>query len=109
MVGVVAHLTVQLCGQDDVVAPAGERLADDLLRFAGGVDVGRVDEVEAGVEGGMDDADALVVVPIAEPAEHHRAEAQRADLDACRAERAVPHGCSPCLATTGRQSASGSC
>jgi hypothetical protein len=39
---------VHLGGEDDVVAPpAGERLADDLLRLAASVDVRRVDEVDA--------------------------------------------------------------
>ena len=50
-VGVVAHRHPELRRQHDVVAAAaGECLADDLLRLAGGVDVGGVDEVDAGVE-----------------------------------------------------------
>jgi hypothetical protein len=40
----------------------GQRLAHDLLGLAEGVDVGRVDEVDAGVERRVDDADRLVVV-----------------------------------------------
>ncbi len=56
-----------------------------------GVDVGGVDEVDAGVERGVDDGDALVVVRVAERAEHHGAEAERADLDAGAPERAVLH------------------
>jgi hypothetical protein len=55
---------------------AFERLADDLLGFAGGVDVGGVDEVDAGVERAVDDADRVVVVGVAPGAEHHRAEAE---------------------------------
>jgi hypothetical protein len=54
-----------------------EDLADDLLRLAGRVDVGGVDEVDAGVQGAVDDADGVVVVGVAPGAEHHRAEAQR--------------------------------
>ena len=53
-----------------------ERLADDLLGLAGGVDVGGVDEVDPGVERRVDDADRVVVVGVAPGAEHHRAEAQ---------------------------------
>ena len=84
LVGVVAHRAVDLGGQHDVVAPAaGQRLADDLLGLAARVHVGGVDEVDAGVERAMDDADALVVVGVAPGAEHHRAEAERADLRSC--------------------------
>jgi hypothetical protein len=46
----LAHREVDLAGEHHVIAlPAGEGLADDLLRLAGGVDVGGVDEVDAGV------------------------------------------------------------
>jgi len=80
LVGVVAHGAVHLGGEDDVLAPAaGERLADDLLRLAARVDVRGVDEVDPRVERAVDDPDRLVVVGIAPLAEHHRAEAERAD------------------------------
>ena len=92
LVRVVAHRAVDLRGEHDVVAPAaGQRLADDLLGLAARVDVGGVDEVDAGVERAVDDADRLVVVGVAPGAEHHRAEAERADLHAGAAERAVLH------------------
>ena len=81
-VGVLAHGAVELGGQDDVVAAALEGLADDLLGLALGVDVGGVDEVDAGVQRGVDDADGVVVVGVAPGAEHHRAEAHLADRDA---------------------------
>jgi hypothetical protein len=67
------------------------RLADDLLGLAGGVDVGAVDEVDAGLESAVDDADRVVVVGVAPSAEHHRAEAELRDLDAGASERAVVH------------------
>ena len=63
--GSVAHRAVHLGREDDVVAAARERLADDLLRLAARVDVGGVDEVDAGVERAVDDADRLVVVGVA--------------------------------------------
>src|SRR4030095_15771242 len=71
---------------------AGQSCADALLGLARRVDVGGVDEVEPGVERPMDDGDRVVVVAVAHPAEHHGAEAQRADLDTGGAERAVAHG-----------------
>ena len=55
-VGVLTHRAMELRGQDDVVAAAPESLADDLLRLALGVDVGSVDEGDAGVQRGVDDA-----------------------------------------------------
>src|SRR5213080_3582276 len=64
-VGVVAHRHVELRGEDNVVAAALEGLADDLLGLAGAIDVGGVDEVDAGVERGVDDPDRLVVVGVA--------------------------------------------
>jgi hypothetical protein len=91
LVGVVAHRAVHLGREHDVVAAPGERLADDLLRLAARVDVGGVDEVDPGVEGAVDDLDALVVVRVAPAPEHHRAEAQRGHLDAGAGERAAVH------------------
>src|SRR4051812_1717834 len=91
VVDLVAHLAVELRGEDDVVAAAFEGLADDLLVLALRIDVGRVDEVDARVERGVDDPDRLVVVGLTPGAEHHRAEAQGADLYAGAAERAELH------------------
>jgi hypothetical protein len=56
------------------------------------VDVGGVDEVDARIERAVDDPDRLVVVALAPGAEHHRAEAERTDLDPGASERAVLHG-----------------
>jgi hypothetical protein len=42
----------------------GQGLADDLFGLAEGVDVGRIDEIDARIEGAMDDADGLVVVGV---------------------------------------------
>src|SRR5690606_21400361 len=80
-----------LGGEHDVVAAALEGLADDLLRLAAGVDVGRVDEVDPGVERPVDDLDRVLVVGVAERAEHHGAQRERADLDPGAAEGAVLH------------------
>jgi hypothetical protein len=82
---------VHLGGEHHVLAAALEGLADDLLGLAGGVDVGGVDEVDPGVERGVDDADRLVVVGLTPGAEHHRAEAQLADRDAGASQWAVLH------------------
>src|SRR5215217_4819515 len=93
LVRVVAHLAVDLGGQDDVVAlPVRERLAHDLLRLAARVHVGGVDEVDPGVERAVDDADRRVVVGLAPGAEHHRAEAERADAYTGPAEASILHG-----------------
>ena len=82
LVAVLAHRRMELGGQYHVVAPAGERLGHDLLGLARRVHVGGVDEVHARVERGVDDADAVVVVGVAPGPEHHRPEAEMADLDA---------------------------
>jgi hypothetical protein len=93
-VRVIAHSAVELGGQDDVVATASDGLADDLFGFTLGIDVGSVDEIDTGVEGGVDDADRLVVVGVAPGAEHHGAEAQLADGDAGASQQVMVHGCS---------------
>ena len=93
LVGVLAHRAVDLGREHDVVAPAaGERLADDLLGLAARIDVGGVDEVDPGIERAVDDPDRLLVVGVAPCAEHHRPEAQRADLHSCVCKPPVVHG-----------------
>ena len=91
LVGVVTHGCHELGSQHHTVAPALEGLADDLLGLAERVHVGGVDEVDARVDGGVDDADAVVVVGVAPRAEHHGAEAVAADLDPGRPECRAVH------------------
>jgi hypothetical protein len=57
---------VELGREDDVVPPALECLADEGLRPALGVAVGGVDEVDAGVERAVDDADRVLLVAVAD-------------------------------------------
>ncbi len=94
LVGTRPHRAPDLGREHRLLAPPLEGLADDLLRLALRVDVGRVDEVDAGVERAVDDADALLVAGVAPLAEHHRAETQRRDLETGVAEVAVVHGVS---------------
>jgi hypothetical protein len=58
--------------------------------------VGGVDEVDASVEGAVDDADRVVLVVVAPRAEHHGAEGERADLHSRAAEQTVFHHSSLC-------------
>ena len=91
LVRVLAHRHEELRGEEHVVAAALAAPPDDLLGHAAGVDVGGVDEVDAGVEGAVDDAGGVVAVVVAPGAEHHRAEAQGTDRYAGAAEGAVFH------------------
>jgi hypothetical protein len=91
LVHVVAHHPVRLRRQHDSITAALERFAHDLLRLAARVDVGRVDEVDPRVERAVDDPDRFLVIGIAPGAEHHRAEAERADLHSGGPQRAVVH------------------
>ena len=91
LVGVVAHGRHELGGQHHAVAPPLERLADDLLGLARRVHVGRVNEVDARIEGGVDDADAVVVVAVAPCPEHHGSQAVPAHLDPGRAQGRALH------------------
>ena len=86
------HLTVDLGGQDDVVASsAGQRLTNDRLRFTLGVDVSCVNEVDAGIQRSVDDLDRNIMIGLTPGAEHHGAEAERADLHAGTSEAAIFH------------------
>jgi hypothetical protein len=97
LVGFLAHRHVELGGEDDVVAAAAsEGFADDLLGLALGVDVSGIDEVDSGVERGVDDANRLVVVRVTPGPEHHRPEAQLGHRDARASEDAMFHPGAPC-------------
>jgi len=91
LLGAVAGVLAGLLGGEHLVAAAAQRLADDLLRLPSRVHVRGVDEVDSAVQRGVDDPDAVLVIGIAPRAEHHRAEAVRADLDPGTAERPHPH------------------
>jgi hypothetical protein len=82
---------MHLGGEHHLVSAAPQCLAHDLLGLTGRVHVGRVDEVDAPVERGVDDADAVVVVGVADVTEHHGAQAVHAHLDAGAAQSAVTH------------------
>jgi hypothetical protein len=74
MIALVAHRQARLRGQHDVVAAAGDGLADHLFRLTAAVDVGGVDEVDPGLEGSINDAGHIVLGGAAHRAEVHRAE-----------------------------------
>jgi hypothetical protein len=85
------HGQPELRRKHHVVPPAAQRLADDDLRFAERIDVGRVDQVDAHVEGGVDHAHRFVVVRIAHRTEVHRAQRELTDRHAGTAEIPALH------------------
>jgi hypothetical protein len=95
-VAAFTHLEVHLGGEHDLVTAPAQRLAHDLLGLTVGVRVGGVDEVDALVERGVDDAGAVVVVGVTGRvgfrAEHHGPEAVDTHLDTGAAEDAIAHG-----------------
>src|ERR1700722_17657703 len=82
---------MDLGSQDDVVTTAGQGLADNLLRFAGRVHVRGINEVDAGVQGAVDDPDRVRVIGVAPRPEHHGPETELAHLDPGQSQVAVPH------------------
>ncbi|GDY55976.1 hypothetical protein SVIO_065990 [Streptomyces violaceusniger] len=96
-VAALAHLKVDLGGEDDVVTAPPQCLPHNLLGLALSIHVGGVDEVDPLVEGGVDDADTIVVVGVAAILEHHGPEAVDTDLDTGSAEGAIAHGDGPLL------------
>ncbi len=86
----VAHLEEDFAGQDDLVAAALERVAEQRFRDTRVVHVGGVEEVDAGVEAAVDD---LVGARLIERlAEGHGAEAEAGDVEVGVGKGAVVHG-----------------
>jgi hypothetical protein len=57
-----AHRHEEFCGQEDVITAPGERFSDDFFGAAVGVNIRGINEVNAGVEGVVDDFDGVVGV-----------------------------------------------
>ncbi len=84
-----AHVA-ELGGENDAVAAVADGAADELLVASGAVHVGGVEEVDAGVEGAVDDGDGFGVVGGSVELRHaHAAEAERGDVEAVASEGAV--------------------
>ncbi len=94
------HAAVDLRGEDDRVARGHflEQLADDLFAGAVGVDVGGVEEIDAGVERLFDEGPSFFfgqrprVGAAVGQAVAHAAEADSGDFEATVAEAGVLHG-----------------
>jgi hypothetical protein len=83
-----------LRGHHQLVAPPGDRLADDPLRHARAVDLGGVDPGDPGVERGMVGAHDVVVVWICSPrvaTSLPRAEADHRDVRAVGPKSSSSH------------------
>ena len=95
LVGAGPHAAAHLGRDHHVAAAAGQRAAEDLLRIAGGVDVGRVEEVDAGIEGPPHERVRLLLAQCADHlplgAERHRTQAELRDVDSCRGQSPVLH------------------
>ncbi len=85
------HREADLGGQHDLVATARDGPADQLLGHPVAVGVGGVDQVDAPVEGGVDDGHALVGVG-ARGGEGHGAEPEGRDLGPAGAETTTGEG-----------------
>nr|BFE73389.1 hypothetical protein GCM10020092_066900 [Actinoplanes digitatis] len=92
-----ADVEAELGGDDDPVAQRLEGLADQLLVDVGAVDLGGVEERDAGLDGATQDADHLVAVAGVRPvclAHAHAAEAEGGDPQSL-AERSSVHDVLP--------------
>src|SRR5512138_3002934 len=98
VVRVVAHGLVDLRGDDHILAwDAGflEQLACDPFAFAQGIDIGRIEEVDAGLQGTLDEGPRLLLLehpltPFFRPVTHH-AQAQTRDLQTRLTEIYILH------------------
>ncbi len=100
------HPAVNLGRQDDVLASDAEileGLAESPFGLASGVDVGRVEEIDPGIDAGFDERIGAGLVDVADmfvnplaAAEGHRAEAKRRNQKAGVAEGLVSHRVAPC-------------
>ena len=79
-------------GQDDSLAPPLDRLPDQDLVGEGAVDIGRVEEIDAQIQGPVNRRDGLRVIPAPVEVRHpHAPEAQGRYLRALLAEFALFH------------------
>ena len=85
----VVDVEAELGGDLHLVADGLEDLADELLVLVGAVDLGGVEEGDAGVEGGGDDVSSLVQIRQA-----HAAEADVGHFQVGCAQVTLVHGCS---------------
>src|SRR5674476_1536941 len=96
--GPVGHLPEQLRRQDDVLAAGvlADRVTHDLLARPGGVDIGRVPERDAQLEGLPEDRLSGILVegpaPLGRVAEAHAAQTDPADLETRCSQADVVHG-----------------
>jgi hypothetical protein len=94
----VSHRKAGLGGRDDIVPAGPKRLTDDLLRLAHRVNVRRVDQVDAGLEGKVDLTPGVLRVAGADIAEHaattepHRAQRHGRNAQARAPELPVFNG-----------------
>ena len=89
----MGEIDADLRRDEDAVAHLAERLADQLLAVAAAVDVGRVEEVDAEVEGAPERGQRLLVADVApaHAADGEPAEADFGDHELCAAEASVVH------------------
>ena len=100
--GAVAHGVEDFGGDDELFAAGlelAQELAGDALALAEGVDVGGVEEVDAGFDGALDDGARFIffqhpLAPLFGAVGHH-AEAERRDADSGVAEVDDGHGVVP--------------
>ncbi len=101
-----AHREARLGGDQQTPRPsAAERLAEDLLGEPVRIDVGGVDQVDAGVDGEVDEPPRFAERNGSYPgesalaAESHRSQGQLRDLQSRIAQLSVFHGVSPLRST----------
>src|SRR6516225_4385042 len=85
------HLLRDLGCQHPTLALGPNGRSDHALRASLSIDIGRIDEVDAVVDGMVDDAPRFV--RIGGPAEHHGAEADLRDLDPAGTQHPIAHLC----------------
>ena len=87
---VVPVFMAELGSEDDLVPPAHDRPADELLVGERTVHVGGVEEVDAEIEGAVNGRDRLRVIAARVEVGHpHAAEAERGDAEALGAKGTV--------------------
>src|SRR5262245_16727379 len=91
VVGARSYPVANLGGDDPGLAPPLEDLPDYALRARLAMDIGRIEEVHALLEGIIEHAPRLRLPGRA--AEHHRAERDFRNLEATYAQRAIAHLC----------------
>src|SRR5258708_4902558 len=89
----VVHRPMNLCCEEALIPSAANSQSLSRNSFAGAasINIGRIQEVDPGIQSGVNDTEGLIV--LRSPSKIHASQAKRTDMNPSAAQSAVFHGC----------------